>query len=284
MRPAISIIGAGKVGTTLARLWFKVGYKIEAVYNRSPEKAKQLALDIGARVVNSPGDAVENADIVFLTVPDDAIETVATELQGLNWQGKAVVHTSGVASIDKLAVLAESGAMTGSLHPAFPFADVNSAMENLPGATFAIETNNFLLEQWLGELVTVLNGQVIKIPPGKKAQYHSALVFASNYTVSLYAIARNLLEDLNADSGAIDNALMVLLQATVDNIRKQGIPDALTGPLTRADTGTIDSHLNALDDETLKQAYIALARLSYPMLEQRGINTKTIEEVFRDKP
>lgn len=284
MRPAISIIGTGKVGTTLARLWFKMGYKIEAVYNRSPEKAKQLALDTGARLVDSPGDAVENADIVFLTVPDDAIETVAMELQNVSWQGKAVVHTSGVASIDKLAVLVESGAMTGSLHPAFPFADVNSAMENLSGATFAIETNNSLLEQWLGELVTVLEGKVIKIPPGKKAQYHAALVFASNYTVSLYAIARNLLEDLNADSGAIDNALMVLLQATVDNIRKQGIPDALTGPLTRADTGTIDSHLNALDDETLKQAYIALARLSYPMLEQRGINTKTIEEVFRDKP
>lgn len=283
MRPAISIIGTGKVGTTLARLWNKREYKIVSLYNRTPEKAKQLARDTGAKFAESLGDAVENADIVFLTVPDDAIETVAKDLQGLNWQGKAVVHTSGVATIDKLAILVDSGAMIGSLHPAFPFSDVASAMENLSGATFAIEADNSLLKQWLEDLVTVLNGQVIMIPLGKKAQYHAALVFASNYTVSLYAIAKNLLKALNADSSAIDNALMVLLQATVDNIRKQGIPDALTGPLSRADTGTIESHLNTLDDETLKQVYIALARLSYPMLEQRGINTQTIEEIFRDK-
>ena len=283
MQPAISIVGTGKVGSTLARLLYKAGYRVVSVYNRTPEKAEPLVQDTGAKLLESPANAVDDADIIFLTVADDAIETVADEMVHLNWQNKAIVHTSGAASIDKLEVLAQSGAMTGSLHPAFPFADVTLAMENLAGASFAIETAYPLLEQWLRDIVSALEGQVILIPPGKKAQYHAALVFASNYTVSLYAIARQLLEDLDAESDAIDNALIVLLQATVDNIRKQGIPDALTGPLSRGDIGTIDSHLDALNDDNIKHTYIALARLSYPMLEQRGINTHIIEEWLQEK-
>ena len=51
----------------------------------------------------------------------------------------------------------------------------------------------------------------------------------------------------------------------MDNIDKEGIPDALTGPLVRADLTTLMKHLNALDSDKVKSAYINLVRLSYPM-------------------
>ena len=123
MRPTIGIIGAGKVGSTLARLLYKAGYEITAVYSRKPENALALAEKTDAIIANQLSDVVKNANLILLTVSDDAIETIAKELASCDWQGRAIVHTSGAAGIEKLQSLADAGAMVGSLHPAFPFAD-----------------------------------------------------------------------------------------------------------------------------------------------------------------
>lgn len=191
-----------------------------------------------------------------------------------------IVHTSGAADIGKLGVLSDENVMLGSLHPAFPFANTDVAVPSLENVTFAIESSHEKLQTWLEDIVESVGGQTILIPAGKKAQYHAALVFMSNYTVTLYAIAQELLKSLDAEPIASKNALMTLLSATVKNIAEQDIPAALTGPLTRVDTGTITAHLDALDDENLKSLYKDLARLSYPMLQQRGIDTTIIEQAL----
>jgi predicted short-subunit dehydrogenase-like oxidoreductase (DUF2520 family) len=118
------------------------------------------------------------------------------------------------------------------------------------------------------------------IPPGGKATYHAALVFVSNYTVTLYALAENLLTGLGAEREAADQALNVLLGATVENLRLKGIPDALTGPLVRGDVGTLAAHLEALKDAQLVDVYRQLARLSLPMLTARGIPTGAVEHLL----
>lgn len=276
----LGFIGTGKVGSTLARLWYKSGYQIVAISNHTEAKAAQLANDVQCNVV-SPLEVVSCADVVFLTVPDDAIESLAESLIQADWQDKAAIHTSGAASIDKLQALADVGASVGSLHPIFPFADIETAIANLKGASFAIETQDEALRYSLQELVTALDGKAIVIPQGKKALYHAALVIASNYTVTLYAIAEQILLGLGAEKASADNALNVLIEATIKNIVAKGIPDALTGPLSRADIGTIQAHLQAFDDEQVRTLYENLARLSYPMLEQRGIDSNLIEQILR---
>jgi predicted short-subunit dehydrogenase-like oxidoreductase (DUF2520 family) len=285
LKPTIGIIGTGKVGSTLARLWCKTGYSVVALYNRTPAKAEALLAYLpDAEIVGTPAAIINLVDIAFVTVTDDAVRTVAEEIVNADWQGKAVVHTSGALSIDPLQNLADKGAMVGSLHPAIPFADVDSAMKQLSGATFALEAYHPMLQQWLMELVHVLNGQIIMIPAGQKALYHAALAIASNYTVTLYAIAQALLISLGAERSVVNNALNVLVEATVENIRQQGIPQALTGPLSRADVTTIQSHLAAIDDETLRRVYKGLARLSVPMLEQRGVNVRLLHSILQDLP
>jgi predicted short-subunit dehydrogenase-like oxidoreductase (DUF2520 family) len=42
-------------------------------------------------------------------------------------------------------------------------------------------------------------------------------------------------------------ALMPLLNGTLNNIANIGIPQCLTGPIARGDTGTINKHLDALE-------------------------------------
>ncbi|MEM6284956.1 MAG: DUF2520 domain-containing protein [Chloroflexota bacterium] len=281
----IGFIGAGKVGRTLAQVWHAAGVDVSTVYSLTPANAVALAARVDATVAENAAQVVSACDITFLTVPDDAIGSVALDVARHNPDiaRKTVVHTSGAHSVAVLAPLADAGVVVGSLHPALPFADVETAVQAVRGATFAIETDDTTLDDQLSHLVSLLDGQVIRVPTERKALYHAALVFASNYTVTLYNIAERLLATFSDDNAAIATALNTLVTATVENLRQQGTPHALTGPLVRSDTGTIAAHLPALRefDEQLPEVYAALARQTYTMLAARGIDTRSIEQTLR---
>lgn len=278
--PALGIIGAGKVGQVLARLLYTAGYPVVAVHSRTAARAEALAQQVGAAVFTDPRRVLEAADLTLLTVPDDAILPLAEQLASSKAAGKGVAHTSGAHDVRVLAPLVARGAMVGSLHPAYPFADVQTALQELAGTTFAIEADQQTLVDWLGDMVRALNGTILRLPPGSKALYHAALVLVSNYTVTLYAAAEQLLLSLHDDRAAVDGALDRLLEATVHNLRDQGIPDALTGPLVRGDTGTITAHLDALRHTELEEVYRTLARLTFPLLEARHVPTETIRDLL----
>jgi len=279
LRPDVGIVGAGKVGATLARLWHAAGYNIAAVYSPTSTHAAQLAAIVDAVVVTAPAQVVIASDLTVLSVPDDAIEPVAAVIRVADATGKAIIHNSGAHSVDVLASVAAQGVQVGSLHPAFPFADVDTAVQSLPGATFAIEAGDDPLRSWLFDLVAAVDGQALIIPAGGKAAYHASLVMLSNYTVSLYAAAVRLLAGVAADESAIHNALTTLLAATVENIRTQGLPTALTGPLVRGDAGTIRAHLAAISDADIANAYRELARLTVPLLTARDVDAEFIENL-----
>ena len=276
-------MGAGKVGTTLARLLNIRGYSVTTVYSRSHSHAELLAQQVKARAVEMLSEI--SSDLALLTVPDDAIQSTAEALASAGYRGRAAAHTSGAHDARALAALAEQGTAVGGLHPAYPFADVETAVKGLPGAAFAIEAQDDLLLGWLRDVVAALDGRALIIPPGGKALYHAALSMASNYTVTLYAAAESLLISLGADQAVADQALNALLAGTVENLRVQGVPDALTGPLVRSDTSTIAAHLRALGqvDEDLVEIYRQLARLTYPLLRARGIAPDEIERLLQQE-
>jgi predicted short-subunit dehydrogenase-like oxidoreductase (DUF2520 family) len=281
---SIGVIGAGKVGGTLARLWHRRGYTIAAVYSRTDSHARALAQAVGAEAVSTPESVIASSDLTLLTVPDDAIVPLAEALTGssLALAGKGVIHTAGAHDAGVLAALAAKGAHVGSLHPSFPFTDVGTAVDGLSGAAFAVEAEDGRLRGWLLELVATLDGHALAIPAGGKVLYHAALAIASNYTVTLYALAERLLMSLGVDREDAGAALNPLVAATIDNLRTQGIPNALPGPLTRADVGTIAAHLRALEqvDEQIAIVYRQLARLSFPMLVERGIAVDGLERLL----
>lgn len=276
--PTLGIIGAGKVGRALARLCSNAGYNVGAVYSRTPVHAQIIAEQVKAVVVENPRDVV--ADLVLLTVPDDSLTMIAVELAQGDLHDRVYVHTSGAHTLDVLAPLAERGAIVGSLHPAYPFADPDSA--DLRDVMFAIEADEDVVRGWLMEMAAKFGGAGFVVPRGQKALYHAALVFASNYIVTLYAAAESLLKQLGADESAARGALNGIVAGTVKNLRTKGIPDALTGPLVRGDVGTIKAHLDALRDKpALRDAYKSLARLSFPILIARGVDIKVIDALLK---
>lgn len=283
-KPLLCVIGAGRVGTALATLLHAAGYAVSAVYSRTPASAAALAQQVGAAAAQSAAAAALAADLILLTVPDDAVGEATAALAGLNLRGRGAVHTSGALSASVLDPLRAAGASVGSLHPAYPFA-ARGADTSLVGVTFAVEAADEPLRGWLVDVVAALGGNVLNIPPGGKPVYHAALVLMSNYTVTLYALALRLLTGLGADETACQQALNALLAATTANLSALGAPDALTGPVVRADRGTVAAHLDALcrADADAAQAYRLLARLTLPLAAARGVDTEPLRRLLDER-
>lgn len=282
-REAIPGIGGGKVGSVLARLWYAAGYNVSAIHSRTSTSAHVLAEATRAKVVESPEQVISVCNITVLTVPDDAISHVVATIKLEDLRNKAVIHSSGVHGIEVLQPLAERGALVGSIHPILPFAEIATAIQAVTdGITFAVEVHDALLQSWLLAMIKSLNGSILEVQPGKKALYHCAMVFASNYVVTLYAIAEQLLTEVGATRQDARNALDTLVGQTIENIQRLGVPDALTGPLVRGDVGTLTQHLSALEERHLHLAglYRQLARASFPMLRDRNIDLGLIEQVL----
>jgi predicted short-subunit dehydrogenase-like oxidoreductase (DUF2520 family) len=240
-------IGAGTVGTALAVLLSRKGYKVTGVYSRRRSSAEKLAKEVtGCRVLDSSQAVADASELIFITTPDDAIAKVVSQVK---WpQGRSVVHCSGADSTDILEPARKAGAMVGGFHPLQTFAGVRQAMENIPGSTFAIEAEEPLLTT-LKNMATALDGQWIELKASDKVAYHTAAVFASNYLVTLVKMATDLWQTFSIPTDQATKALLPLIRGTLHNIETIGIPQCLTGPIARGDTGTVNKHLKALHEK-----------------------------------
>jgi predicted short-subunit dehydrogenase-like oxidoreductase (DUF2520 family) len=73
---------------------------------------------------------------------------------------------------------------------------------------------------------------------------------------------------------------MPLLRGTLSNIERVGLPDCLTGPIARGDLGTIEKHLQALEEKApaLLSSYRELGLQTIPIAEAKGkITTERAE-------
>lgn len=237
-------VGAGTTGTALAVRLSQKGWPVVAVSSRTLSSAQRLAgLVPDCRVCHTSQELAEAAEMVFITTPDDVIAQVCSQI---HWsKGQSVLHCSGAHSLDILEPARKLGAAVGSFHPLQTFADVDQAIANLPGSTFALESDEPLLST-LKDLTQLLAGHWVELRPGDKVLYHAAAVFACNYLVTLVKLALDLWKDFGVASKEATRALLPLLKGTINNIDNVGLPDCLTGPVARGDLGTIEKHLSTL--------------------------------------
>jgi len=276
----IGFIGAGTTGTALAVRFSQKECLVVTVSSRTLSSAQKLAgLVPNCQVCHTAQEVADTADLVFITTPDDVIAHVCDEVQ---WQeGQNVVHCSGAHSVGILEPARKLGAAVGSFHPLQTFADVDQAIENLPGSTFALEAEEPLLST-LKELTLLLNSNWVELKPGDKVMYHAAAVFACNYLVTLVKLSLDLWLDFGVSAKDATRALLPLLKGTINNIDNIGLPDCLTGPVARGDSGTIVKHLSALEarSPSLLTTYKELGYQTIPIALAKGkINEQKAEEM-----
>jgi len=266
----LGFIGAGTVGTALAARLAGRGYPIVAVSSLSRASAQKLAQAVsGCRVLDNSQAVADNAELIFITTPDDAIASVVSEV---SWRpAQSVVHCSGADSTAILQPAKEAGAEVGAFHPLQTFASPQQAMENIPGSTFALEAEEPLLGTLKG-MAAALEGSWVELKATDKVLYHAAAVFACNYMVTLVKLATDLWQTFDVPQEKATKALVPLLRGTLHNIETIGIPQCLTGPIARGDIGTINKHLDALEAAAphLLSTYRELGRQTIPIAAAKG--------------
>ena len=79
----IGIVGAGMIGSTMARLWAAAGHDVR-IASRHPDELTGLVQSIGQRAsAGTPADAAAFGEVVMLTVPLKAVPGLAPELAPL---------------------------------------------------------------------------------------------------------------------------------------------------------------------------------------------------------
>jgi predicted short-subunit dehydrogenase-like oxidoreductase (DUF2520 family) len=239
----LGFVGAGRVGTGLALSFARSGLSVVAVASRSVASARRLARRVkGAHAVSSPQEVADGADLVFLTVPDDAIEAVAS---GIRWRaGSACVHCSGAGDLDLLHKAVEEGAQAGGFHPLRMFGEPGKSFD-LRGCAVAIAGREPLAGE-LERLAGAIGARALLLPEGGRALYHAAANFSGAFALALIQETIALWKKLGIAEGDAKRALLPLLRGSVDNFEKLGAPGALGSVIARGDVGTIRRHLEAL--------------------------------------
>ena len=266
----IGFIGAGRVAKGLAWGLAQSSHDVVACASRSLASAEQLAARIAAcRAGTDAQEVADRADLVFITVPDDAIAAVAASVQ---WrQGMAVVHASGATEVAVLAPAANQGAQTGGFHPLQFFADPEVALAGLPGCTIGIEAEEPLLARLEG-LAAALQCRVLRLPPGCRARYHAGAHYAGGFVFALLKEASDMWQSFGASREDAVRALVPLLRGTATAAEQLGLARGLAGTYSRGDLGTVKKHLDdlaRLSPEVL-HLYCELALRSIPLGLERG--------------
>lgn len=208
-------------------------------------------------------------NIIFLTVPDDQIKPVVSELAAaeVKWDGRSVIHCSGNLTSGEFAVLKERGAMAASMHPIQTFTQGDGA-DRFQGITVSLEGDQELLSK-LSEWVHKMGAKPVFLNIEQKRMLHLSAVFACNYLTSLLRQSDKLLEDSGIEMDLY--LLKPLILQTLDNIFEKGVQKSLTGPISRGDVQSVRKHIEMIkDDSSLSLLYRSLGLEALKITEERG--------------
>lgn len=254
----INIIGAGKLGTTLAYLWANSQqYQIAGILNRS------YASSLAAREFIQQGQVCHSlmtlppADITMIACPDDQIQAVAKKLyEHVELQpGHLIFHCSGALHAAILKHPQYQDIDVGSVHPVLSFHEPKTAIHQFPGSLCGIEAEPEAQKK-LSHLFQAIKAILFPIAPEYKTRYHIGCVFASNYVIALAHHAQQCFQLANLTPDISQQCTQQLMHHSLQQLNTVTTPlQALTGPIKRGDVLTIAQHLQTLSHQEQRQLY-----------------------------
>jgi predicted short-subunit dehydrogenase-like oxidoreductase (DUF2520 family) len=302
MSRTISIVGAGRVGTTLGKRLHERGWRIGAVVTRSAKTSRAAVRTIGAGTayanLHSNADpshapqsgsraqtqprrnsrsstrasapkgtsvpALSASDVILLTVQDDSLPAVV----------RLLAHFNRVAWRDKIVlhasgtldskVLAPLSRRGASVGSLHPMQTFGGKIiPKLTGVIFAIEGDPEA-RRIATQIAKSLGGFPVSIASHDKAIYHAAAVLAAGSSFPLIESGLGMLMRIGFTRQRAMQTLLPLIRQILDNIERIGPRAAWTGPLSRGDYAIVARHAKALRSypRELRQSYAALALLA----------------------
>jgi predicted short-subunit dehydrogenase-like oxidoreductase (DUF2520 family) len=244
------------VGRTLARALGSLGYPVTGLVGRADDPTPLV-----------------RADLVLLTVPDDEIAPAFAKMAqaGALRESQIVMHCSGLVTSDVLRAPGLDPAGRAAMHPMMAFAQVERAIEALPGITYAVEGDDRGVEA-ARLMILDLGGVIVEVPAGAKAAYHLACVMASNGLVALTDAAVEITRRAGVQDENMSRGLAHLVMCTAGNMARLGIRPAMTGPVVRGDADSVARHLEILkaDHPDILEAYRPLMKRLVAMAVESG--------------
>jgi predicted short-subunit dehydrogenase-like oxidoreductase (DUF2520 family) len=243
-----SLVGPGRVGSSLARWAVAAGAELVAVAGRRPRPPGEMAWPDGPRRVDLAGLATQGQDLLLIAVPDDALPAVAAQL-ARQPQAQVALHTSGSLDASALAPLRQARTSTGSLHPLKAFPQPLPDPAEARGVFFAVDGGPAARELAF-RLAAAWGGVAAEVPPAARPLYHFAATLAAGGVTTLLAVAAEIAGGLGLPEevtrGYLELARGSIAAATGTLDGGHPLAGAITGPAARGDRETLRRHLEAL--------------------------------------
>lgn len=241
----VVIIGSGNVAQHLIKA-FQDSKKVELAqaYARHTQNLTHL---LPAEKITNSFDAIVEADVYIISVSDDAIAGVSSQLP---FSDRFVVHTSGSVALEQLDMKNHRGVF----YPLQTFSKNKQVdFTKIPLCLESEHENNYKI---IEDMALAISPLLYAIDSKQRQALHVAAIFVNNFTNHLYAIGCEICSENNISF----DILKPLIQETAAKIETLTPLEAQTGPAKRNDQKTILKHLDFLKDENQKAIYNLLTQ------------------------
>lgn len=249
----IGFIGAGKAGCSLGKYFSskaaQAGILVTGYYSLIEEEAKWAATFTNSELFQSMKEVVAVSDTIILSTPDGAIKNVWETMNKENIKGKVFCHLSGSLSSDVFSGIEDYSAYPISIHPMFAFSDKESVYQQINQVCFTLEGHPFAVSSWK-EILDRMGNDSVVISKKVKPQYHTAASLLSNHVIAVLNVGYQLLCECGFTEEEARRFSEALVINNVEHVIKDGSISALTGPIERGDTKTVEKHLSVIDERT----------------------------------
>ena len=245
----IILLGSGNLATRLSLALRDAGQTITQVYSRTASHARDLALQLGCSYTDRIDEIGQDADLYLLSVNDDALPLLASQV--CRGRSQAVfVHTAGSVPMQ---VFAPHATHYGVLYPMQTFSK-HRAVDFRPIPCF-LEASDALAMVRIRSLAAAVSDNLIPADSDKRRKLHLAAVLACNLTNHCYRLAERVLQEEQIDW----RLFLPLIDETARKVSEMSPREAQTGPMVRYDVAVMERQLALLPDERTRQIYRLMA-------------------------
>lgn len=234
----IGIVGAGNLGSHLAKAAEEAGHQVVVVYSRTAANAEALAAALFDAVPTDVPDLTDfELDVALACIADDALPALA-EIIRLP-EGCLLAHSSGSRALSEISAYPGPKAV---FYPLQTFSRQKPV--RFEGVPLCIEADSEEAEELIYALAISLSKEIFWMSHPQRLAVHVAAVFACNFTNHMLALASHITEGEDIQF----KLLRPLIKETVEKALIMGPEAAQTGPAIRGDETTMALHKRYLGD------------------------------------